>query len=381
VGDAERASATEAAITKLPLSQRVAKVAAFEKKIHELSLLPDGSVFPCKVALDYEADLEGISGEANFLIQKYGETLQSHKLELSSKSGITGGKWTCLSLNGRNGDICDDDFQGGTPMFPTRSWGDAPRIRRMLEPIQPALRRVRLSIMHPATMIEWHCDDCPKYFRTPEVEMPPMPLEKLVAKWKRKYHDWVRLHLVLTDTRDLEFAIGAANEYGTEAGSFYVANVAMPHRVDNKGTITRITLVIDVKVAGNRKLLKQSPIGHSILQAAQALKKGRNAMTYLQMGKALRDYRHDLSSEDRFEAEWYQHAWKTPLWRPLPPFQPEVFNSLHHCGVLGPPRNLVKMEALFDKPAKRSTKYKRMLLRRESRRGKEANKESVSVAP
>merc|ERR1719316_1130518 len=117
---------------------------------------------PSKVRLDYPVDSNALSEEAQGLIEKYGETMEFYQLQYTM-IGVKHGAWTCLSMKAKNGDMCDDT----TVYFPgqynsTPAWNGAPKIRRLLEPIEFALRRVRLSIMRPGTMVAWHCDDCPR---------------------------------------------------------------------------------------------------------------------------------------------------------------------------------------------------------------------------
>merc|ERR1719329_1760964 len=123
--------------------------------------------------------------------------------------------------------------------------------------------------MHPATMVAWHCDDCPRAAMAP----PGCPGSDAKEIKKHKFHRWVRLHLMLSTNDDIEFGIGGLKVHGTQHGGFYLANVAMPHRVDNKGTSTRTALLVDVKLEGNREQLKTSALGRSILQAAGTLNK------------------------------------------------------------------------------------------------------------
>merc|ERR1719506_619266 len=90
------------------------------------------------------------------------------------------------------------------------------------------------------------------------------PPGEVLKKWKNRFHRWVRLHLMLTDNHDIEFSIGGSKVRGTSSGGFYLANVAMPHRVDNKGDSSRTALLVDVRIEGMVQRLKQSELGRSI---------------------------------------------------------------------------------------------------------------------
>lgn len=327
----------------LPLSQRLKKLQDSEQELARFSKHAALS----KVDLDFSVDVKDISQEAERLLDKFGETMEFYQLHYTMK-GIKHGKWTNLSLKAKNGDMCDDSLAKRKNYVSTPVWHDASAIRKFLRPIEPALRRVRLSVMHPNTMVAWHCDDCPK----PRERMgPPDCLghqnpHSLAAEWKDKFHTWVRLHLMLT-TSDTESSIGGLNAQGTSHGNFYLANVAMPHRVDNKGSSSRIALLIDVGIKGQRRLLKQSDLGKSILKAADKLIAADASPIYLQMGRALQNYACFLTTEERYETEWHGRAWSKPFWRPLPPFEPRMFNSPGRCGALGPAANKIKLHKLM----------------------------------
>lgn len=337
---------------QVPLSERVKRVTAFERELEELA----GSVgqrVPSSVEIDYPLDAQAISQEALALRKKFGETMEFYQL-MYTLQGVRHGKWTCLSLTAKDGNMCDDSsvrYPG--PYNSTVVWEHAPAVRHLLQPIEFALRRVRYSVIHPATMVSWHCDDCPKAQMSPPGCQGHQDFQRLREKWNtRRFHRWVRLHLMLSNTNDIEMGIGAHKARGTSKGHFYLANVAMPHRVDNKGNSVRTALLVDVRIAGQTKKLRQSSLGRSILKAVRSVRAADGSETYLRMGQSFYKYLcgpgfRYLSDPDRFEAEWYSRAWSTPLWAPLPPFQPRMFNSRDRCGVLGPPTNREWLEAMM----------------------------------
>jgi len=269
-----------------------------------------------------------------------------------TKHGDSHGRWTCLSLKAKKGDMCDDS--SGKPFTSTPVWKEAPAFRKLLEPIEGALRRVRFSIMHPATMVGWHCDDCAAEFRGQQTQQTCD--QKLLKRKGRhgpdpdklhKFHSYVRLHLMLSNS-DVKSSFGGQESHGTESGGFYLANIAMPHRVDNTGSTSRTALLVDVTIKGAEKILGASALGRSILEATKTLKAADAGATYLQMGYAMDKYRCGLSTAERYETEWHSQAWSKAFWRPpLPPFRDELFNSKGRCGVLGPRKNKRKMEALM----------------------------------
>lgn len=349
----------------LALSERLRKVQVFEKELAEMA---KEAKVPGSLSLDYPVDIEPIALEAESLIAKYGETMEFKQLKYT-RHGAPHGRWTCLSLKATNGDMCDDS--NGRPYSSTPVWNEAPHIRKLLEPIEGAMTKVRFSIMHPATMVNWHCDDCPHG----EMQPAGCPLHKnrakLHKKWNKKFHNWVRLHLMLSNT-DVASSYGGHEAQGTSSGGFYLANVAMPHRVDNKGSSSRIALIVDVNVHRNRLHLGTSPLGRSILAAVKKLKDADAAETYLKMGYSMYQYKCGLSFGERYETEWHSQAWTKAFWRPpLPPFQANLFNSEGRCGVLGPLKNKEKMEkaALLALPAgERKAATKSIASRRRRRR-------------
>lgn len=309
----------------------------------ELNSFARGKTVPSQVALEYKVDVGAISGEAKHLLDKYGESLQFHELQSLLQGTWSGGAWTCLSLHATKGNMCSDANEHGYAQ--TLAWNDAPVIRQLLDPIKPSLERVKLSRMHPDTLVIWHCDDCPseEYFR-----INPEPAEVLVKKVGHRFHQWVRLHLILSDNNEYEMDWGGGQQvHGASSGSFYLANVALPHRLDNKGSSTRTILLIDVRVNGHEKMLKQSPLGQSILKAAKAAKAANGAVTYLKMAQAIMNYRNGLSWLELYEAEQHYYAWKRPLWRPSPPLQLDAFNSPTRCGLFGPIKSRGRVDMLF----------------------------------
>merc|ERR1711924_175641 len=85
-----------------------------------------------------------------------------------------------------------------------------------------------------------------------------------------------------------------------------------PHRVDNKGSTSRIALLLDVRVASYRKLLKKSDLGKSILKATDTIRATDATDTYLKMGRSLYEYICGLTAMDRYETEWHRQAWSKP---------------------------------------------------------------------
>jgi len=309
----------------LPLSDRLAKLKTFEDELATF----DSDVIPSIVGIDYAIDVEALAKEAEALRQKFGETLEWGQLGYF-RGGSNPGKWTTLGLKAGNGDMCND-AKSKVDASSTLAWDAAPVIRSFLAPIEFALQRVRVSTMHPSAMVAWHCDDCPgKLSSRCTDNHVKSPVQK------HTFHKYVRLHVMLTSS-DVASTIGGLHSRRTLSGGFHLANVAMPHRVDNHGSSTRLVLLVDVQVDDpkTRKRLEESPLGQSILKAVRALKVADAKDTYLKMFHALYQYRCALTDAERLETERHSHAFSSTVWRPLPPFQQDMFNSPGRCGILG----------------------------------------------
>jgi len=167
---------------------------------------------------------------------------------------------------------------------------------------------------------------------------------------------------MLTNTSEVEFGIGGLKLSGTSSGSFYLANIAMPHRVDNKGNSTRVALLVDVLIEGHEKELEQSDLGRSILKALQEVQAANGTETYKEMGRALFKYHCPLLGDEyiklrkktQVETEWHGQGWTKPLWRPIPPFNDTLFNSVNsqtdqveRCGIFGQRYNRHSVEKYF----------------------------------
>eukprot|EP00928_Gymnodinium_smaydae_P058406 TRINITY_DN4160_c0_g1_i2.p1 TRINITY_DN4160_c0_g1~~TRINITY_DN4160_c0_g1_i2.p1 ORF type:complete len:373 (-),score=19.43 TRINITY_DN4160_c0_g1_i2:58-1176(-) len=325
---------------KPSLTDRMGFLRKFESDIKRLQA---ESNVPSQVPIGHRVNTKAISKEATSLLQQYGETLEYYHLKRLDHD-VDHGMWTCLSLKSRYGDACDDGTDGRTTGFKlTPVWHKAYEIRNLLAPIEPALERVRLSVMHPGAMVSWHCDNCPRRLLG---NCPTAERVEEVRRSNESYHDWVRLHLVLTDSQT-HSGIGAEKMQGTKAGSFFLANVAMPHRVDNKGNSTRVVLLVDVRVTENRPLLLSSALGRQILKAVDTVKAFNGADVYLRMLQSLYEYKCKLGDSTRAQTdtELHYYNWPKPYWQPLPSFTPKHFNGQGRCGIFGPTENL----ALFQK--------------------------------
>eukprot|EP00928_Gymnodinium_smaydae_P058405 TRINITY_DN4160_c0_g1_i1.p1 TRINITY_DN4160_c0_g1~~TRINITY_DN4160_c0_g1_i1.p1 ORF type:complete len:363 (-),score=13.50 TRINITY_DN4160_c0_g1_i1:203-1291(-) len=338
--DMRRSLMRTVAHAKPSLTDRIGFLREFESNIKRLQAV---SSIPSQVPVGHRFNTEAISKEATSLLQHYGETLEYYHLQRLT-TDVDHGMWTCLSLKSRYGDACDDGTYGKKTRFElTPVWHKAHEIRNLLAPIEPTLERVRLSVMHPGAMVPWHCDDCPRRHLG---SCPTAERVEEVRRSNESYHDWVRLHLVLTDSQT-HSGIGAYEMQGTKAGSFFLANVAMPHRVDNQGNSTRVVLLVDVRIDKNRGLLRSSALGRQILKAVDTVKAANGADVYLRMLQSLHEYKCKLGDSTRLQTgtELHHYNWPKPYWQALPSFVPEHFNGQGRCGIFGPTENL----ALFQK--------------------------------
>jgi hypothetical protein len=167
-------------------------------------------------------------------------------------------------------------------------------------------------------------------------------------------------------TSEVEFGIGGRKLNGTISGTFYLANIAMPHRVDNKGNTTRVALLVDVLIEGHENELKQSALGRSILEALQKILDANGEPIYKQMGRALHEYHcksfpkipGQYSKKLQLETEWHGGGWKKLLWRPTPPFDVSMFNTVNdsRCGLFGPLKHFPDIVKNFGVKARRKQK-------------------------
>mmetsp|Transcript_30451 Transcript_30451/g.55333 ORF Transcript_30451/g.55333 Transcript_30451/m.55333 type:complete len:417 (-) Transcript_30451:25-1275(-) len=319
-----------------------------------------GKAIPSKVDLDFDADVHAIGQEGRALLTKFGETLHFDLLNSMINGTGSAGGWTLLSIKSVNGDMCDDSNSrhrkghvNQTEQF-TPAWTQAPLIQKLLEPIAFSLRRVRLSKMLPNAQVTWHCDDCP-YSR---VSCNDDGSVSILGR-EHHYHDYHRLNLMLTSNPDLSFTYGGRTNHGTKSGNMFFSNIALPHRVDNKGDTERISLLVDIRVKGNEHRLSASALGRSILKAAKAFKVADADRIYAKILKALYKYRCGLTPQQRFETEWRSQPRRKPLVQMLFPFniqKQQLFNSPNRCGIFGPAENQPRLALLEATPGKKQEK-------------------------
>ena len=151
---------------------------------------------------------------------------------------------------------------------------------------------------------------------------------------KKKYHTWLRVHVLLSTVDEAQLRIGA-DKMPPKAGQIFVANVAAPHQVMNKGD-ERVALLIDVRMQ-NRKLLKESALGRELLRAQRKLLAQRHMVqAYTRMRIALQEWYHKVPAAERFQIEIHRHKFDQKLWAgPTPPLNSELFSAGDHCGLLG----------------------------------------------
>ena len=284
------------------------------------------------VPLNIKLDTAALSKEVQILRDKFGETLeQQHRRYALQKQPL--GIWTVLAFRSSDGSPCTDAYlasHGFKNEFKnTELWNRSKVVASMLQPLLPALKRVRISIFHPQSMTGWHCDDCIRNIRNSH------SMKRLKAlSLKKKYHTWLRVHVLLSTVDEAQLRIGA-DKMPPKAGQIFVANVAAPHQVMNKGD-ERVALLIDVRMQ-NRKLLKESALGRELLRAQRKLLAQRHMVqAYTRMRIALQEWYHKVPAAERFQIEIHRHKFDQKLWAgPTPPLNSELFSAGDHCGLLG----------------------------------------------
>eukprot|EP00747_Dinoflagellata_sp_TGD_P047752 gnl/TRDRNA2_/TRDRNA2_145193_c1_seq1.p1 gnl/TRDRNA2_/TRDRNA2_145193_c1~~gnl/TRDRNA2_/TRDRNA2_145193_c1_seq1.p1 ORF type:complete len:297 (+),score=28.13 gnl/TRDRNA2_/TRDRNA2_145193_c1_seq1:2-892(+) len=285
-----------------------------------------------------------MSKEVQRFRASFGESLERYHREQARK-GIAQGIWTILALRSTDGSACTDkshdQFTTNKKLWSqsqnTKLWNQSQAIASFLQPIEPALKRVRISVFYPQSIAAFHCDDCARQYQYDCAT--PSGSHNDFRVLLHRYHRWLRLHVVLSSVDDAQLHIGG-NKFAFKAGQIYVANVALPHQVINKGD-ERVALVIDVNME-HKALLEQSALGRELLRAQrQLLAQPHMEDTYYRLGMALKQWRCTGSDRQRYVTEVRAHNFNEKLWAgPTPPLKSDLFSSNGHCGLLGDSHDL-----------------------------------------
>lgn len=181
-------------------------------------------------------DFVALQESASMLIAKYGMGIV--QFDPKSHDGV----WynlmlhSCEGKHSKTSERCSAGFAKG--MAPTEIWHDpaAAPIRALLEPLQGALWRARLSIVPPGGIVYYHND-------------------------KGKFVDVARIHIPITRPSKGYTMLLGGEPIVLEPGRAYMADFGIPHTLWNFGSI-RTTLLLDIKVSD--MTLLQGPLGEEL---------------------------------------------------------------------------------------------------------------------
>jgi mannose-6-phosphate isomerase-like protein (cupin superfamily) len=141
-------------------------------------------------------------------------------------TGYHDGGWHGTALRSPGGDARKlySDSRSAEPLRDTDLMSRCPQIAAALARIECPLRAVRLLRLAPGAVIREHRDD-----------------DLVFAQGE------ARLHIPLATNPDVEFYVDDKRVI-MEPGECWYLNLSLPHRVQNRGAIDRIHLVIDCKV-------------------------------------------------------------------------------------------------------------------------------------
>ena len=138
-----------------------------------------------------------------------------------------GGEWRGVSLRSADGTaklLIAQPTTNGATFQDTPVLDRCPYFREVLRVFECPLKSVRLLSLSPGSYIREHCDSA------------------------LDYEDGeIRIHIPIQTNPAVEFYVHGERLLLEEGHSYYV-NVNLPHRVNNRGTVERVHLVIDAQV-------------------------------------------------------------------------------------------------------------------------------------
>ncbi len=138
-----------------------------------------------------------------------------------------GGEWTGVALrssSGRSSDLIAKPANAGAGFGDTDVLARCPYLREVLAAFPCTLKAVRLLSLAPGSWIREHTDH-------------ELGFE----------HGEVRIHVPIQTGDSVEFYV-CGERLRLDAGGCYYVNVDLPHRVNNRGVLPRVHLVIDAAV-------------------------------------------------------------------------------------------------------------------------------------
>ncbi len=160
------------------------------------------------------------------------EALEQDRVWLSHPdyTVATVGDWAAIALISTDGDHTGPEslrYRGGAKSLPTQLLLKSPYLRQVTESFKTDIHRARLMNLKPGTVIREHRDYGAQRYSV-----------------ERGY---VRVHIPVR-THPLVYWKSSGVVVPMRAGEAWYTNVCQPHSVENRSTVNRVHLVLDMKV-------------------------------------------------------------------------------------------------------------------------------------
>jgi hypothetical protein len=198
--------------------------------------------------IEYDTDSLGLADSAVSLLQHFGENAGWLQLPLMSPDGKLQNLLPCKGSK--------------FPCKPTDAWllSTATPLYKLMSPLLPTLRQLRLSNVFPGEIITYHSDDM----------------------------KGCRCHVAISASSNAYTKIGMqkAPEF---PGVAYCGDFSFPHMLYNKGSVVRTHLFFDVDYMGhaNAMSLRESKFGQGVLEACKKIHHQPNRQRVLDKANAL----------------------------------------------------------------------------------------------
>lgn len=215
--------------------------------------------------------------------------------------------WSLLPLVGCEGSVesqlpCYNQEYQPKPQYPTEHgvykptsvWEKSMYIRPLLEPLQDALQRVRISNLLPGKTVHWHRDR----------EIPfrlDIPLK--LRSFMQFDHGVCRVHLIVNNPPTAHLRLGPDTVHA-KPGNIFCGDFTMPHTLWNSGHEMRTSILVDVLM--DESVLRKSQLGNEILNAynAMASERTKDGRTRTEEFQRMVDYMTENPPFGREAGRW-----------------------------------------------------------------------------
>jgi len=197
-------------------------------------------------AIKMRLDPEALQGDVDKLTKTYGEGGAHYGN--ANEAG-----WTMLSLISCTGDVyAQFPCKGGWK--PTPAWQESHYMRSVLEPVLPAVQRVRVSLLHPGQEVDWHRDgEIPFQTGQPPKLHSGFSFTKPIC----------RVHLVVSNNPGAHLQLGA-EMLQMDPGDIFCGDFSLPHTFWNHGKVVRTSIIVDLMI--DEDVLSKSELGRQVLE-------------------------------------------------------------------------------------------------------------------